>query len=48
MDLGPHGGPDFADQPLTRLGPDFKGIGEHEFSPDLVREVSLNSQHTDQ
>jgi hypothetical protein len=48
MDLGPHRGPDFADQPLDGLGPDFKGSRQQGSSPDLVRETPLNSQHADQ
>jgi hypothetical protein len=48
MDLGPHRGPDFADQPLTGRGRDFKGSRQQGSSPDLVRETSLNSQYADQ
>jgi hypothetical protein len=48
MDLGPHRGADFADQPLTGLPRDFKGNRQQRSSPDLVRETSLNSPHADQ
>jgi hypothetical protein len=48
MDLGPHRGPDFVDQPLTGLGRDFKGNRQQGSSPDLVRQTSLNSPHADQ
>jgi hypothetical protein len=48
MDLGPHRGPDFADQPLTGRGGDFKGSRRQGSPPDLVRETPLDSQHADQ
>jgi hypothetical protein len=48
MDLGPHRGPAFADQPLTALGRDFKGNRQQRSLPDLVRETSLNSPQADQ